>query len=97
MDPYDAALSAVYRLDRHDQILNVLHLRTSMSRKHRHVMSLTLTRPGGDDERPRHERSRDDPQRHQQEGRDGQRGRGRADRLLCEPGHVRADEPGRVR
>ena len=52
MDPYDAALSAVYRLDRHDEIVRVLHLRTSMTRKHRHVMSLTLTRPGGDDVLP---------------------------------------------
>ena len=52
MDPYDAALSAVYRLDRHDEIVRVLHLRTSLSRRHRHVMSLTLTRPGGDDVLP---------------------------------------------
>jgi hypothetical protein len=52
MDPYDADLSAVYRLDRHDEILRVLHLRTSMSRRHKHVMSLTLTRPGGDDVLP---------------------------------------------
>ena len=49
MDPYDADLSAVYRLDRHDEVLRVLHLRTSMSRKHKHVMSLTMTRPAGDD------------------------------------------------
>lgn len=52
MDPYDADLSAVYRLDRHDEIVRALHLRTSMSRRHRHVMSLTLTRPGGDDVLP---------------------------------------------
>jgi hypothetical protein len=52
MDPYDADLSAVYRLDRHDDVLRVLHLRTSMSRRHKHVMSLTLTRPGGDDVLP---------------------------------------------
>ena len=56
MDPYDAALSAVYRLDRHDEIVRVLHLRTSMSRKHKHVMSLTLDRPGGDDVLPRRAR-----------------------------------------
>ena len=49
MDPYDAELSAVYRLDRHDEMLRVLHLRTSMSRRHKHVMSLTLPRAGGDD------------------------------------------------
>ena len=52
MDPYDSALTAVYRLDRHDEIVRVLHLRTSMSRKHKHVMSLTLTRPGGSDVLP---------------------------------------------
>ena len=34
MDPYDAELSAVYRLDRHDEIVRVLHLRASLSRKH---------------------------------------------------------------
>ena len=56
MHPYDADVSAVYRLDRHDQILSVLHLRTSMSRKHRHVMSLTLPRAGGDDVLPRRAR-----------------------------------------
>lgn len=48
MDPYDAALSAVYPLDRHDEIVRVLHLRTSLSRRHRHVRSLTLARAGGD-------------------------------------------------
>ncbi len=48
MDPYDAALSAVYRLDRHDEIVRVLHLRTSMSRGHRHVVSRTLPGAGGD-------------------------------------------------
>ena len=53
MDPYDSALSAVYRLDRHDEIVRALHLRASMSRRHKHVMSLTLTRPGGDDVLPR--------------------------------------------
>ena len=52
MTPYEADVSAVYRLDRHDEILRVLHLRTSMSRRHKHVMSLTLTRPGGDDVLP---------------------------------------------
>ena len=52
MDPYDAALSAVYRLDRHDEIVRALHLRASLSRRHKHVMSLTLTRPGGDDVLP---------------------------------------------
>ena len=52
MDPYDAALSAVYRLDRHDEIVRVLHLQTSMSRQHKHVMSLTVTRGGGDDVLP---------------------------------------------
>ena len=56
MHPYDAGVSAVYRLDRHDQILSVLHLRTSLSRKHRHVMSLTLSRAGGDDVLPRRAR-----------------------------------------
>ena len=52
MDPYDAELSAVYRLDRHDEIVRVLHLRASLSRKHKHVMSQTLSRPGGKDVLP---------------------------------------------
>jgi hypothetical protein len=52
MDPYDADLSAVYRLERHDEILRVLHLRASLSRGHKHVLSRTLTRPGGDDVLP---------------------------------------------
>ena len=52
MDPYDADLTVGYKLDRHDEIIRVLHLRTSMSRKHKHVMSLTITRPAGDDVLP---------------------------------------------
>ncbi len=52
MDPYDADLTVGYRLDRHDEIVRVLHLRASMSRKHKHLMSLTLTRPAGDDVLP---------------------------------------------
>jgi hypothetical protein len=52
MDPYDADLSVVYRLDRHDEIVRALHLRTSLSRRHQHVLSVTLTRPGGDDVLP---------------------------------------------
>ncbi len=52
MDPYDAELSAVYRLDRHDEIVRVLHLRASLSRKHKHVMSQTLSRPGGEEVLP---------------------------------------------
>ena len=52
MDPYDSDVSSVCRLDRHDDILRALHLRTSMSRRHKHVMSLTVTRPGGDDVLP---------------------------------------------
>ncbi len=44
MDPYDAALSAVFRLDGHDELLRVMHLRASLAREHRHVVSRTLPR-----------------------------------------------------
>ena len=47
MDPYVTELSTVYRLDRHDEIVRALHLRASLSRKHKHVMSRTVPRPAG--------------------------------------------------
>jgi len=52
MDPYDADLTVGYRLDRHDEIVRALHLRSSLSRRHKHVMSLTVPRGGGEDVLP---------------------------------------------
>lgn len=49
MDPYDptpyaAALSAVYRLDAHDELLRVVHLRTGDALGHDHLVSRRLSR-----------------------------------------------------
>ena len=52
MDPYDAALSAVYRLDTHDELLRVVHLRVLLAREHQHVVSRTLSRGASSDVLP---------------------------------------------